>query len=77
MACGCPVASSMRGALSEVCAGAALELDPESVPSIAAAIDRLARGEGDVEAGLERAGGYRWERSAAAHVEAYRAALRR
>ena len=43
MACGCPVAASPRGSLAEVCGGAALELEPESVESIAAAIDASER----------------------------------
>src|SRR4051794_12343104 len=75
MACGCAVASSVRGALAEVCAGAVVELDPESVDSIAGAIDALASDDALVErlraAGPERAAGYTWGRSAALHREAY------
>jgi glycosyltransferase involved in cell wall biosynthesis len=75
MACGCAVASSVRGALGEVCSGAVLELDPLDVDSIAAAIDALASDDALVAGlrarGLERAAGYTWARSAQAHREAY------
>jgi glycosyltransferase involved in cell wall biosynthesis len=79
MACGCAVASSVQGALGEVCAGAVLELDPTSVESIAGAIDALASDDALVErlraAGPERARDYTWPRSAEIHREAYRQAL--
>ncbi|MGZ6707639.1 MAG: glycosyltransferase family 4 protein [Solirubrobacteraceae bacterium] len=77
MACGCPVASSDRSAMPEVVAGAGLLFDPTSVEEIAAALDRLAAGDGRdaaVAAGLERAAGFTWARCAAAHLDAYRAA---
>jgi glycosyltransferase involved in cell wall biosynthesis len=80
MACGCAVASSVRGALSEVCAGAVLELDPLDADSIAAAIDRLATDDAlvaDLRArGPERARTYTWERSAELHMGAYEQAVR-
>jgi glycosyltransferase involved in cell wall biosynthesis len=79
MACGCAVASSTRGALAEVCAGAVLELDPESVDSIAAAIDALASDDGLVSrlraGGPERAREYTWARSAELHLGAYEQAV--
>jgi glycosyltransferase involved in cell wall biosynthesis len=79
MACGCAVASSVGGALREVCAGAVLELDPLDVGSIAGAIDRLASDDALVEdlraRGPERATRYTWERSADMHMDAYRLAL--
>jgi glycosyltransferase involved in cell wall biosynthesis len=79
MACGCAVASSVRGALGEVCGGAVLELDPLDVDSIAAAIDRLASDDALVDAlrsrGPERAAAYTWARSAELHMGAYRLAL--
>jgi glycosyltransferase involved in cell wall biosynthesis len=75
MACGCAVASSVRGALGEVCAGAVLELDPLDVDSIAAAIDRLASDDAlvaDLRArGPERAAAFTWKRSAELHMGAY------
>jgi glycosyltransferase involved in cell wall biosynthesis len=75
MACGCAVASSVRGALGEVCAGAVLELDPLDVDSIAGAIDALAADDAlvaDLRArGPQRAAAYTWARSARAHEEAY------
>ena len=75
MACGCPVASSRRGSLAEVCGDAALELDPESVESIAGALDRVASDEELRqrlrEAGLERAARFRWSEAARRHTEIY------
>jgi glycosyltransferase involved in cell wall biosynthesis len=79
MACGCAVASSVEGALGEVCAGAVLELDPRDLDSIASAIDRLASDDALVEnlraRGPERAQAYTWARSADLHMTAYRLAL--
>jgi glycosyltransferase involved in cell wall biosynthesis len=79
MACGCAVASSVDGALAEVCGGAVLELDPRDVDSIAAAIDRLASDDALIDdlrrRGPERAASYTWARSAEAHRDAYRLAL--
>ena len=80
MACGCAVASSVEGALAEVCGGAVLELDPLDVDSIAAAIDRLATDDELVASlragGPERARQYTWARSADLHMGAYEQALR-
>jgi glycosyltransferase involved in cell wall biosynthesis len=79
MACGCAVASSVGGALGEVCSGAVLELDPRDVDSIAAAIDRLGSDDALVAAlrarGPERAREFTWARSAERHHAAYRQAL--
>jgi glycosyltransferase involved in cell wall biosynthesis len=78
MACGCPVAASMRTSLAEVCGDAAVELDPESAESIAAAIERVC---GDEElrsrlvaAGRDRAASFTWQSAAAAHIAAYKRA---
>lgn len=79
MACGCAVASSVRGALGEVCSGAVLELDPLDVDSIAAAMARLASDDAlvaDLRArGPERAGAFTWARSAELHRDAYQLAV--
>jgi glycosyltransferase involved in cell wall biosynthesis len=75
MACRCPVAASPRGSLAEVCDGAVLELEPESVESIAAAIDALcsdaALRERLAEAGARRAGQLSWETCALRHRAIY------
>ena len=81
MASGTPVACSDRGALLEVAAEAALTFDPTDAEAIAAAMERLA-GDGELRAtlrqrGLERAAGFTWKATAAAHVDAYRQAARR
>jgi len=75
MACGCPVAASVHGSLREVCAGAVLELDPESVESIAQALDRIVADE-DLRqrlraAGTERAARFRWSDAARRHTAVY------
>lgn len=75
MACGCPVASSRRASLDEMVGDAVLDLEPESVTSIAAAIDRITADEGlrsELRArGLEHAAGFTWADSAARHVTLY------
>ncbi|MDX6648924.1 MAG: hypothetical protein QOJ97_875, partial [Solirubrobacteraceae bacterium] len=75
MSCGCPVASSARASLAEVCGDAALTFDPEDVDAIAVAIDRVSGDEPLRDrlrrAGLQRAPGYTWEASARRHVEVY------
>jgi glycosyltransferase involved in cell wall biosynthesis len=75
MACGCPVASSTRGSLAEVCGDAVFALEPDSTESIAAAIEAVAL---DDElrnrlraAGLERARRFTWEAAAARHTAIY------
>jgi glycosyltransferase involved in cell wall biosynthesis len=75
MACRCPVAASSRGSLAEVCNGAVLELEPESVESIAGAIDALC---GDQElrkrladAGIQRARDLSWKTCAQRHKAIY------
>jgi glycosyltransferase involved in cell wall biosynthesis len=75
MACGCPVAASFRGSLAEVCDGAALELEPESVESIAVAIEALC-GDNDlrkrlVDAGIRRARELSWKACALRHTAIY------
>jgi glycosyltransferase involved in cell wall biosynthesis len=78
LACGTPVLSSPRGALPEVGGDAVLWTDPEDEDALAAGIesivsdgalrDRLRR------RGIERAGGFDWERTATRTLDAYRAA---
>jgi glycosyltransferase involved in cell wall biosynthesis len=75
MACGCPVAASLSGSLREVCEGAVLELDPESVESIAHALDRIVVDD-DLRqqlraAGKERATRFRWSDAARRHTRVY------
>jgi glycosyltransferase involved in cell wall biosynthesis len=75
MACGCPVAASLNGALQEVCTGAVLELDPESVESIAEALDRIVADDELRQqlraVGLERAARFRWSEAARRHTALY------
>jgi glycosyltransferase involved in cell wall biosynthesis len=79
MASGTPVAVSDRGAMAEACGDAALRFDPEDVEAMAAAIRSVVEDASvrtDLrERGLARAAGFRWDRFAARHVQAYRRAL--
>jgi glycosyltransferase involved in cell wall biosynthesis len=68
MACGCPVVTSNRGALQEVTAGAAVQVDPEDVTAIADAIGRVDSNEELrqelIANGLHRAASFSWDRYA-------------
>lgn len=81
MACGCPVMSSTRGALAEVVAAAAHEIDPESVDHIAAGLEHMASSEAAGErlrtAGLENARRFDWGTNADQVLAVYRTALAR
>jgi glycosyltransferase involved in cell wall biosynthesis len=78
MACGCPVASSLRHSLAEVCGDAALELDPDDPTAMAAAIEAIGSDaqlrERLVARGAERVKAFSWRRAAERHVEVYRRA---
>lgn len=75
MACGCPVASSRRASLGEMVGDAALELEPESVEGIAAALARITSDSELRSAlrtrGLERAATFTWAETAARHITVY------
>lgn len=76
MACGCPVVASNRGSLPEVCAGAGLMVDPESIEDIARGI-RLIIEDGDlrkklIEKGLKRAACFSWQKTALNTYEVYK-----
>ncbi|HWF25465.1 MAG TPA: glycosyltransferase family 1 protein [Solirubrobacteraceae bacterium] len=77
---GVPVACSGRGSLGEVAGEAALRFDPESVPEIAAAIERLLSDRRAAErlrrAGLERACHFSWAATAAGTLASYERALK-
>ncbi|HUK43878.1 MAG TPA: glycosyltransferase [Gaiellaceae bacterium] len=73
MACGCPVACSAAASLPEVCGDAARYFAPDDPAEIAAAVsDVLADPDRWIARGFERAAGFTWERSAAAHEDVYR-----
>ncbi|MBM4397612.1 MAG: glycosyltransferase family 4 protein [Deltaproteobacteria bacterium] len=78
MACGAPVACSDRSSLPEVAGDAAILFDPDDEAAIASAIGRLLADPGlraDLSRrGLERSRSYRWERTAAATLDAIREA---
>ena len=80
MASGAPVACSDRPALPEVVGQAALLFDPERVPDIAMALERLL-GEPELGthlacAGRKQAGLFSWSRTAAETLQVYRRLLR-
>jgi glycosyltransferase involved in cell wall biosynthesis len=79
MACRRPVLAARAGSLPEVCGEAALYFDPRDSRAIAESLRRIA---GDeelaqrlAEAGVERARGYRWERTTSEVSAAIRATL--
>jgi alpha-1,3-rhamnosyl/mannosyltransferase len=73
------VAVSDRGSLPEVAGEAALLFDPEDVPAISQAIERLVSdrelAEHLARAGREQAARFSWERTAEQTVASYRRAL--
>jgi glycosyltransferase involved in cell wall biosynthesis len=79
MARGVPVACSGRGALAEVAGDAALRFDPESEPSIAAAIQRLLADPAERDrlrlAGTQRAARFTWPAAAKLTLAGYERAL--
>ncbi len=79
MACGCPVASSARGALADTIGSAAAIIQPESVESIKHELTRLAtdpaRRATLRAAGLAQAAKFSWERTAAGTLDAYGRAI--
>jgi glycosyltransferase involved in cell wall biosynthesis len=81
LACAAPLVTSENSAMAEVTGDAALLVDPSDNDGLADALASLIAGGPDVERrrrqGVERAGGYTWELSAARHFEAYRLAIER
>jgi glycosyltransferase involved in cell wall biosynthesis len=70
MASGVPVVASDRGALPETCGDAALLTDPDDPDAVASAVLRAVADESERAllraAGLERAAGFTWARTAVA-----------
>jgi glycosyltransferase involved in cell wall biosynthesis len=65
MASGVPVVASNRAALPETCAGAASLVDPADAAAFAEALLAATRGESAHRAaGLDRAAGFTWQRTA-------------
>lgn len=79
MACGCPVVTSNRSSIPEVVGDAAIQVNPESVDELAAAISRVLKSADTraemKEAGLARAAGFSWEKCARETLEVYREAV--
>jgi glycosyltransferase involved in cell wall biosynthesis len=79
LACGSPLVTTSSTAMAEVAGAAAWTVPPGDATALAGALE-AALGAGATELGrrrtegLERAAGFTWERTAAAHLEAYRAA---
>ena len=72
MACGCPVACSNAGALSEVVGGAARLFDPHDPDAIANAVrDVLAAPDQWARSGIARAARFSWDATARAHDAVY------
>lgn len=79
MARGVPVACSNRSSLPEVAGAAALLFDPENVPEIAGAIDKLLHDRATADrlrgAGPEQAAKFSWSRAAELTLVSYGRAL--
>ncbi len=78
MACGAPVLTTRELSLPEVGGDAVAYCDPDTDSirvALGALLDDPGRRDALAAAALSRAAGFTWERAAAAHVEAYRAAL--
>ena len=76
MARGVPVATSHRGSLAEVAGDAAITFDPEDVPAMRAAIERLPHEADRLRAaGRTQAARFTWERTAELTAAAYERAL--
>ena len=70
MSCGAPVAASNVASLPEVCGDAAVYLDPDSVESVADAIQRVL--DDPPSRGIEQAAKFTWDHCARQHDEVYR-----
>ena len=79
MACGCPVVVSDRGALPEVAGEGAYVFGADAFDDLEDGCRRLLEDEdarrAEIERGLARAAGFPWSRTAAATLDAYRAAI--
>ena len=81
MACGTPCIASDDPALVEVSGGAALHFPRSDAGALRVLLRRVLEGNGTLRAelsgkGVVRARNFRWDRSAALHVEVYREAAR-
>lgn len=80
MACGCPVLTSSTSACGEIAGDAALTVNPRSTQEIREAMERLVSSREERErltaAGLERARGFTWQRSAREHLAVFDQAAR-
>lgn len=81
MTIGLPVVASNRGALPEVIGDAGLLVDPEDIPALASAIERLLTDDNLRQTlrtrGIDRSKRFSWDSSADALYGAYREALAR
>lgn len=75
-ACGAPLVTTSGSAMEEIVDGAALMVRPGDTAELAAALFETVKGGVDVEGrrrlGLELAGRYTWDASAAAHLQLFR-----
>lgn len=75
MSCGCPVVTSQASSLPEVAGDAAILVDPADPAAIAHALESLLASDnaraGFSAAGIERAAGFTWERTARQMLEVF------
>lgn len=81
MSVGCPVLTSRRSALPEICGNAAFYFVPESVDDLAASLAQLLADEelrlSKRQAGFEQVRRYTWQETAARTLDVYHAALQK
>jgi alpha-1,3-rhamnosyl/mannosyltransferase len=79
MQCGCPVVASNTSSMKEIADGAAIMIDPYTIESmrngIVQALDDVSLRTSAREAGLERAAGYTWGKTAKLTLEGYKNVL--
>lgn len=79
MACGTPVITTTSSSLPEVAGDAAILVDPDDVPALSDAMERVLADPGLQgalrAAGLQRAAGFSWQRTAAETARLYRDVL--
>jgi alpha-1,3-rhamnosyl/mannosyltransferase len=79
MACGTPVIASRAASIPEVAGDAAMLVDPDDVPGWGRAIGRVLTDPGLSDrmraAGVERAAGFTWARTARLTLDVYRRAV--
>ena len=80
MACGTPVVASNRSAIPEVTGDAAALVDPDDIPAMARALEKIRDDQEErrklIEAGVKRVAEFSWKKTARMTLELYERAMR-